>query len=185
MKRNLLSTSRAALVGCLIVLAGCRDASVSSPVASTVQSPAGDAARPEALLGIDLGGLPIVGPLLSPDTVVVLQRQAPLPAGVTTTQVVGWGGGVIKLPTAGLTVSIPAGALSAPTPITVTAVPGRSVAYEFSPHGLQFSKPVTLRQDLTETVMASPAALSHVKLDGGYYKSSSDLLSDLLRAVIS
>lgn len=162
-----------------------------APPTPVVQAPA-QAGQPQALLGIDVGGvvggLPIVGSLLSQDTVTVLQRVQSLPTGVTTTQIVGAGGGVIRLPAAGLTVSIPAGALSLPTPITVSAVSGRGVAYEFGPHGLQFAKPVTLIQDLSGTTVGSPAALQHVTLQGGYYKSSTDLLSGLLgvlRAIVS
>lgn len=185
MKRFLDSAIRAALVGGLFVVAGCRDASGPTPTpAPSVQS-ATQAGRPQALLGLDLGGVPILGGLLSPDTVAVLQRLQPLPAGVTTTQIVGSAGGVLRLPAAGLTVSIPAGALTLPTPITVTAVAGRPVAYEFGPHGMQFAKPVTLIQDLNGTAVGSSVLLQHVTLTGGYYKSQADLISNLLRAIVS
>jgi hypothetical protein len=41
--------------------------------------------------------------------------------------------------------------LSAPTLITMTAKAGWNVAYEFEPHGLQFSAPVKIQQDLKST----------------------------------
>ena len=65
--------------------------------------------------------------------------------------VVGEAGGVISLPGAGLKVVVPAGAVSAPTRITVTAPAGRGVWYEFAPHGLQFARPLQVTQDLRST----------------------------------
>jgi len=72
--------------------------------------------------------------------------------GVTdevVSQTIGRDGGVIRLPRAGLTVTVPRGALDAPTRITVTAPKGDLLGYEFAPHGLRFKKPVTLTQEVT------------------------------------
>jgi hypothetical protein len=47
--------------------------------------------------------------------------------------------------------SIPRGALSAETLISVTALAGPHVAYDMQPHGLQFLRPVTVVQELRNT----------------------------------
>jgi hypothetical protein len=47
--------------------------------------------------------------------------------------------------------TIPAGALSEPTSITVTAKAGPFVVYEMQPHGLRFTKPVIAVQGLSTT----------------------------------
>lgn len=184
----LIRRRRHALLGLVaaLLLAGCRDAGVD-PQPQT-QAPAGytsapDPGQPSALLGEVIGAVPIVGPLLSSDTVAVLQRDLPLPAPITVTQVVGSDGGRMVIPGAGLTVDFPAGALSAPTLITATALAGRGVVYEFGPHGISFAKPVTVTQDLEHTVVTRASA-PWVSLKGGYYKSRTDLLTRLLRAIV-
>jgi hypothetical protein len=47
--------------------------------------------------------------------------------------------------------TIPAGALSVPTPITIIARSGLFVVYDMLPHGLQFALPVTAVQGLSTT----------------------------------
>jgi hypothetical protein len=47
--------------------------------------------------------------------------------------------------------TIPEGALSAPTLITVTSKAGPHVVYEMQPHGLRFLKAVTAVQELRNT----------------------------------
>ncbi len=64
---------------------------------------------------------------------------------------VGPSGGTLSLPGADFSMTIPQGALAAPTTITVTAMAGPHVVYEMRPHGLRFLKPVTAVQDLTNT----------------------------------
>ena len=87
-------------------------------------------------------------------------------------------GGVISMPAAGLTVTFSAGAVSAPTAITVTAFAGNKVAYGFEPHGIQFSAPVVVTQNMLLTSIANNSyALSQVQ--AGYFPDGkSDLLSD-------
>jgi hypothetical protein len=65
--------------------------------------------------------------------------------------VIGPDGGTLSLPGADFTMTIPSGALSAPTTITIVAKSGSHVAYEMLPHGLQFLKPVTAIQGLQNT----------------------------------
>lgn len=65
--------------------------------------------------------------------------------------VVGADGATLLLPGADFSLTIPAGALSQPTAITVTAKAGPFVAYEMQPHGLRFKKPVIAVQGLRTT----------------------------------
>jgi hypothetical protein len=65
--------------------------------------------------------------------------------------IVGVDGGTLVLPGADFSLTIPAGALSGPTAITVTAKAGPYVAYEMQPHGLRFMKPVVAVQGLSNT----------------------------------
>ncbi len=60
-------------------------------------------------------------------------------------------GGSIEIPQPGLRITVPANALPSDMTITVTAVPGRILAYEFAPHGVVFLKPLTFSQDLRRT----------------------------------
>ena len=170
------SISFAALLG----LAACRDV-----VAPQTPPPA-----PNALLGIIpipildpiLSKIPILGQLLVPDTVVVVQRLVPLRYDITQTKFIGSGGGQISIPAAGVTLVVPAGAVDLPTPITMTAVAGRGLVYEFGPKGMTFKKPLTIKQDLTVASL-DPRLLSRMKFNGGYFKSRGDLLGGLLGIV--
>jgi hypothetical protein len=90
-------------------------------------------------------------------------------------------GGKLVLPNAGLEVTVPAGAIrSGSLTISVTAAPGKAVAYDFQPHGTVFLKPISIRQHLEKTTWKQ---IGSVKLWGGYYPS---LLDDAaLEAVIT
>jgi hypothetical protein len=60
--------------------------------------------------------------------------------------------------------------------ITVTADAGSAVSYEFGPHGIQFSAPVTIQQDMSLTTLANdPGAASSIR--GGY---TADGFSDII-----
>jgi hypothetical protein len=163
-------------------LAACRDV-----VAPQTAPPA---PAPNALLGIlpipildpILSTIPILGKLLVPDTVVVLQRAQALRYDITQSKLIGSGGGQISIPAAGITVVVPAGAVDYMTPITVTALAGRGIAYEFGPQGTTFKKPLTIKQDLSVTSV-DPRLLSKLKFSGGYFKSRGDLLGGLLGIV--
>ena len=109
-----------------------------------------------------------------PATVNVLTRNSPLASAVTATATIGALGGTMTLPEAGLTISIPAFALSTPTQISVTAVAGSQVAYEFEPHGLQFTAPLVVTQVLDGT-SASGQALIPGHLFAGYFADLSAL----------
>jgi hypothetical protein len=84
-------------------------------------------------------------------------------------------GGQISLPSLGLTVVVPAFAVTSTTTITVTAVPGNQVAYEFEPHGLQFNAPVIVRQSLAGTSALQQNGIIPGVLYGGYFADVSAL----------
>jgi hypothetical protein len=164
------------ITGSLMLLAGCRDAAAPAPVAPI------NAGQPEALLGLNL---PLVDNLLGAgDTVVVLQRLQPLPSNITATKIIGSGGGTLSLPEAGLTITVPAGAVAYPTVFSATALAGRAVAYEFGPHGTKFAKPLTMTQDLRLSY-ADSRLVSYMHFHAGYFSSSTSLIDNLLRAIVS
>ena len=129
---------------------------------STAPDPVETVAPSHGLLGGLVGGVvgvvvhtaetlgDVVVGVLSP----VLTRDAPLDSDEVVSEFIGWWGGEIHLPRAGLTVVVPRGALDRTTRITVTAPAGDLLGYEFQPHGLQFKRPVTLRQQVSRDVAA-------------------------------
>jgi hypothetical protein len=82
---------------------------------------------------------------------VVVTRNAPLGRHLTASRLIGAAGGTITIPDAGVTLTIPAGALEAATHISITARPGHAVAYDIKPYGLVFAKPVSFAQTLRNT----------------------------------
>ena len=68
---------------------------------------------------------------------------------------------------------MPPFAVLSPTQITVTAVAGSQVAYEFEPHGIQFVAPVVLSQNLSATSANNAGLLQPVV--GAYFANLSDL----------
>ena len=74
-----------------------------------------------------------------------LLKCSDLPAAQTTVMIGAQGGLISAGPH---TLTIPAGALSEPTSITMTLVTGRGVnGVKFEPEGLHFSRPATLSMD--------------------------------------
>ena len=72
---------------------------------------------------------------------------------VKVSQRVDRSGGRISIPETGFTMDVPAGALSSPLTITVTA-DEKYVAYKMEPTGTQFKKDVTITQSLRTTTIA-------------------------------
>ena len=126
--------------------------------------------------------------LSSPKTVNVLQRTTPLANPVTASATVGIFGGVLALPSAGLTVIIPPMAVTRTTTLSVTALPGSNVAYEFSPHGTTFGVPLIATQSLNGT---NTSGLNIGLFFAGYYQSPADLgsgvatITEILNAGVS
>ncbi|HEY7235783.1 MAG TPA: hypothetical protein VH539_16630 [Gemmatimonadaceae bacterium] len=77
-----------------------------------------------------------------------LYRQTGLAAELRWGFDVGPAGTIARNPATGLTITVPAGAVSTPTHITVIALRGEPLAYRFEPHGLQFPVPIQLTQTL-------------------------------------
>ena len=149
---------RATPVVTVIALALAAGACTDSPT-STAASSAPTALRKE-----------IVSP---PQTATVLKRTKPLSRDFTASVVVGPTGGAINIDSAGFHLNIPKSSLygSKPITITVTALAGDEVAYQFSPHGLKFSKPISATQDLTYTTWYGHEGTD--KLTAVYYASDS------------
>jgi hypothetical protein len=94
----------------------------------------------------------------------VLTRTTPLANELRVVATIGSAGGTISIPQTGLTVNVPAGAVSRATQITVTAPRGAGVWYEFGPSGTRFAAPLTLTQDLRAT-----NALRGATFEAGYF----------------
>ena len=105
------------------------------------------------------------------DTVFIMKRQVPLNSSTSVSATVGAAGGEIRIPAAGLKVTFPAGALNAPTVITLTANAGWDASYEFQPHGTHFAVPVRVEQDIRYTLAGRFPELAE-NLRGSYYEGN-------------
>jgi hypothetical protein len=103
------------------------------------------------------------------DVVRLLKRTDVLPSGLSASGVIGPKGGHLDIPKAGFRIEFPAGAVTTPTRITVTALGGNNVAYRFEPHGLVFNVPVAIRQSLRNTTAWKNPALA-AELQGSYFE---------------
>jgi hypothetical protein len=112
-------------------------------------------------------------------TARVVRRTTPLQQPITVTKTIDWYGGTLSIPEAGVTVTVPRGALSASTTITMTARAGAAIAYDFAPHGITFNEPLTLTQSLRGT---TASLLSFSDLQLAYYSDPS-LIGDLTAVV--
>ena len=145
-------------VATALVFAACRDAGVTAPIAPTSQS--------ASLLGLTAA---------APVT-----RNIPLANDVTWSFTAGSGGATSTNSAVGLTVTVPPGALSDPITITVTALAGAPVAYQFEPHGTQFDRKVILTQRLQGTSAGSELL---PVLQGAYFPTDEPILKSGLALV--
>ncbi len=84
----------------------------------------------------------------------VLRRTEPLEnEHRVSSQFNYWDHGWLSLPHAGIHVFVPEGAVLSRerVQITLTALAGGDVAFEFAPHGITFAKPLTIRVDAEDT----------------------------------
>ncbi len=164
------SIRRIGALALALSLAACSADQVAAPP----RMQAAPAAPSASLLG---GLLGTVTGLLTTSTAV--QRTTPLAAPITVTKQIGYYGGTLSIPEAGVTVTVPVGALSRTTTITMTARAGSLLAYDFSPTGTVFNKPLVFKQSLNGTnVTLLQAPLLHL----GYY-SDPGLLGTLTATV--
>lgn len=130
----------------------------------------------------------LLGGLTSLIGVNGLQRTSPLAVPITVTKEIGVEGGTLSIPQAGVTVTVPRGALARTTTITMTARAGSLVAYDFAPHGVVFAKPLVFSQQLRGT---NATLLGAPLLGLGYYEDPSllgktgGLVSELLRGTVN
>ena len=150
----------------LALFAACSSEPTGGPT-SPLSAPAG---APAADL---LGGLTsTVNKTLT--LVAGVQRSTPLASSITVTRTIGSSGGTIGIPEAGVTVTVPEGALLSATVITMTARAGSLLAYDFAPHGITFAKPLVFTQSLAGT---NASVLSASLMQLGYYSDPSLLTS--------
>jgi hypothetical protein len=145
-----------------IVMNGC--GSHDSPVAP--QNPI--APTPEASSSL-LG--------LRSTSVTPLQRTTPLPTNLTASAYIGALGGSLSIPGAGITVVVPPLALTSTKLVTVTALAGSNVAYEFEPHGTKFLVPLVVTQNLSNTQAKSGGLINPLSLFVGYFPDDTNVLS--------
>ena len=162
-------TMRLLAVASLFAVTSCDSATAPAP------TPSSDSANKLLLIG--------------PKTVKVVARNTPLAAPISASTTVGLLGGQINMPSVGLRVVIPALAVKPGTKITVTAVAGKQVAYEFQPHGIRFLTPLIVTQNLSNTTAANGGGLVNTLLSGGifagYFESLSDLNQNAGTALVS
>lgn len=122
----------------------------------------------------------------SPLTVTSLKRTTPLATSVSASAYIGPLGGIISVPGTGFSVIVPALALTSRQLITVTALSGNEVAYEFAPHGLKFPVPLVATQSLGST-QAGTGLIDPKLLFVGYFTDSTkpDVVKELLDVGVS
>jgi ZU5 domain. len=149
-------------------------------------TPTAPAAASHDLLGGLVGTVTGVTSAVGLTSVRNLQRDVPLAAPITVSQTIGVAGGILSIPEAGVNVVVPPGAVSAPTDFSMTARAGTTVAYDFEPHGITFTAPLSFTQDLRGT---NAPLLSLGSLRLAYYSDPSllgattSLVSELIRGV--
>ena len=148
-----LSRFGARLVSVLLLAVCARDAA----------APVGPAAAPDSANAALLGLLPVRG----------VTRTMPLAQDITVSAVIGSNGGTLTIPEAGLTLVVPAGAVSSDVTFTATALAGKIVAYDFEPHGTKFAVPLQFNQDLRKTNLLATVTTS--RIDGAYFDDKSRL----------
>jgi hypothetical protein len=163
MRRRILLLASAFVA---VVAAAC----VSTDTPTSPSGPAGaNTLTDPTAASENLSGLLGLG---NPTQITPLLRNAPLAQSLSASATVGPLGGTLSLPGAGLLVVIPPLALSTRQTITVTAVAGSNVEYEFAPHGLKFNLPLVVTQNLGVTQASSNGLVSPLSLFAGYYPDS-------------
>jgi hypothetical protein len=168
MRKHLLRLVGAALLASAAVV-GCSDHVTSAPPSPAVQPS-------RSLLGGLLGG--VVGTVTGLLNIVVtlVQRTTGLQNDIVWSFDAGPGGAVSANSAAGLSISVPPGALSQTVHITVTVKAGSVYNYQFQPEGLQFAQPVVVTQSISNnnlltSLLGSLTGTSNT-IRGAYYSAS-------------
>lgn len=135
-----------------------------------IERSAASPASPSSAVVTDLVGSTVAGVGSALPQVLTLERLVPLPMNVSAKGAIGASGGSLSLPALGVTLIVPAGAVSSRTEFRITALAGSTVAYEFEPHGITFKKPLELQQLLAPTTW-----LLGRPLGGGYFESHTQI----------
>lgn len=98
-------------------------------------------------------------------TVSTLSRVNRLEGSVSASAVLGPRGGTLSIPSLGVALDVPSGALTSAIRLTLTALPGDAVAYDLAPHGLSFRVPLRLQQRLAATNWEPTATLEGAKFN--------------------
>jgi hypothetical protein len=152
-------TSRSSLLALAVGLAAVACGDSRLPVEPSAAAPSGGAnySRAVGLRGVD-----------------ALLRDRPLGQASASAVIDGAVGGTLSLPAAGLSITVPAGAFAGTLTISVNAVPGKMVAYEFEPHGTQFNVPLIATQSLSG-LRSVRGALDPATMGIGYFADASQL----------
>jgi hypothetical protein len=145
------------LLSAILAVAACGDREITSPMPPAVGSTA-----PLAMAANQSRTVAAVR---------ILKRTKALTTAATASAVIGPAGGALSIPGAGVEISFAPGAVAKATRITMTATEGTDVVYEFEPHGLKFSAPVVVRQDLKKTTAESDPLLA-ASLQGSYFEGT-------------
>lgn len=152
-----------------LVVAACSTS--DSPVSPRSGSPSG-VTEPEAPQTPSTSLLALNTTIVTP-----LLRTQPLSNPLSASATVGPLGGTLAIPGAGIVVVVPPLALSSRQKITVTAVAGSNVAYEFAPHGIKFAVPLVVTQNLKNTQAQSGGLVNPLSLQAGYFPDSTNVTS--------
>jgi hypothetical protein len=151
-----------ALAAVAIVATACADGTPTSPTTAPAHAALVAPASPSLARSGTIG------------SAVGLTRSAALDRDVTYSFVVTRAGRSVTVPGTGLRISVPAKAIAGkPLTITVTAYAGRTLAYDFEPHGTVFARPLVLTQDLRTTELAGRRSMPSV--EAAYFASPSQL----------
>jgi hypothetical protein len=139
-----------AVVAGAFIIASCSEAGISAP--STTQQTI--AAAPSAQSAAERLVAPVTDPRKLELKALWWSKQHK--DVIKVSKSIDQSGGTISIPETGLTLSFPAGAVSAPITITITS-DERYVAYKMEPTGTRFLKDVTATQLLnTTSIFGSP-----------------------------
>jgi hypothetical protein len=79
-------------------------------------------------------------------------------------------GGTLEVPGADFQLVVPKNAFGGPPmTFTITAYPGKVIAYDFQPHGVKFIKPLQAIQGLSNTGWATMTKAAYATWAGAYF----------------